>query len=149
MSRLIVGTMLVLLAATVSAQETDTVEMRTAAAERYLKVSGTPSDTKLTTQALIEAVPSEMKETVRLVFADPEFNKKLELKMKEGLLKHFSTRELDAMTAYYSSPLGKSATAKMDAYMAEFIPVMTLEVITALKAAKAKSDAARKDAKTP
>jgi hypothetical protein len=51
--------------------------------------------------------------------------------MTNALVTNFTAKELDALTAFYSSPEGKSIMTKMPVYMAQIMPYVQS---TALKA---------------
>jgi len=57
-------------------------------------------------------------EIMRSVYDIPEMRKMV----IEKMAKHFTLGELNALAAFYSSPEGKSAMAKMPAYMNDFMP---------------------------
>ena len=50
----------------------------------------------------------------------------------EGLVKNFTVGELNAMTAFYGSPDGQSASKKFGAYMAGIMPQIQQEVKKAM-----------------
>jgi hypothetical protein len=51
--------------------------------------------------------------------------------MRGAMTKTFTADELGALADFYSSPVGKSAMAKMGDYMSELMPVMMAEVAKA------------------
>jgi len=58
------------------------------------------------------------------------------------MVKHFTTRELDAMANFYGLPEGKSALAKCGPYMADVMPMIQSEIQHAMEAAQAEKAAA-------
>ena len=50
----------------------------------------------------------------------------------EGLVKNFTVGELNAMTAFYGSPEGQSASKKFGPYMAGIMPQIQQEVKKAM-----------------
>ena len=52
-------------------------------------------------------------------------------------MKHFTVNELKAMTAFYSTPEGKSIRPKLGVYMADIMPQISKEVVDALTKAEA------------
>jgi len=48
--------------------------------------------------------------------------------MRDGMVKTFTADELKAVGDFYSSPVGKSAMAKMGGYMANIMPRLTVEM---------------------
>lgn len=61
--------------------------------------------------------------------------------MKEDTIKlmakHFTVDELNALTAFYSSPEGKSVMNKMPLYMSESMPIIQREVMKGVGAVQA------------
>jgi hypothetical protein len=113
----------------------DTPENREREASRYLKI--TPPEELLAdmTDKLAATLPEEQ----RAGFIDM-MTKHLDMAhvtgaMREGMVKTFSADELQALADFYSSPVAKSAIAKMGTYMAEVMPVL----MTELQAAAAKA----------
>ena len=51
--------------------------------------------------------------------------------MTDAMVKHFTTEELKALADFYGSPIGKSATQKFGAYMADVMPALQAEVMKA------------------
>ena len=56
----------------------------------------------------------------------------LEQAMVDAIAKNFTNAEIDALTGFYSSPHGRSAMLKMNAYMADLLPAMQSEMHRAL-----------------
>lgn len=53
--------------------------------------------------------------------------------IKQSLIKHFTTDELNALATFYSSKEGKSAMKKMGIYMADLMPVIQSEIQKAMQ----------------
>ena len=91
----------------------DNPENRTAAAERYLKAM--PPKEML--QRLATRVAPNLPEKDRAAFVEVMNSADLEKAASritmEGLVKNFTVGELNAMTAFYGSPDGKSAVQKI------------------------------------
>jgi hypothetical protein len=54
----------------------------------------------------------------------------------DGLVKHFTVDELNAMVAFYGSPAGQAASKKFSPYMGEIMPQIQQEVKKALEEVK-------------
>ena len=105
---------------------------REAAARRYLAV--------LTPTAMMEEVslttfrglpPVEAHELAKQFVEELRMDV-LEQAMIDAIARNFSVAEIDALTAFYASPHGRSAMSKMSAYMADLTPAMQGEMHRAL-----------------
>lgn len=110
----------------------DTPENRTAAAERYLKAMP-PKDML---QGLAARVAPNLPEKDRAAFVEvmksPDLEKAASRITMEGLVKNFTVGELNAMTAFYGSPEGQSASKKFGPYMMGIMPQIQQEVKKAM-----------------
>lgn len=110
----------------------DNPENRTAAAERYLKAM--PPKEML--QSLATRVAPNLPEKDRKAFVEvmqsPDLEKAADRITLEGLVKNFTVGELNAMTAFYGSPEGKSAAKKFGPYMMAVMPQIQQEVKKAM-----------------
>jgi hypothetical protein len=112
----------------------DNPENRTAAAERYLKTM--PPKEML--ESLATRVAPNLPEKDRAAFVEvmnsADLEKAADRITLEGLVKNFTVGELNAMTAFYGSPEGKSAAKKFGPYMMAVMPQIQQEVKKALEA---------------
>jgi hypothetical protein len=53
------------------------------------------------------------------------------------MVRHFTVRELNALTDFYGSPEGRSAMKKFGAYMADVMPAIQQEMARAIQQYKA------------
>lgn len=110
----------------------DNPENRTAAAKRYLKAMP-PKDML---QSLATRVAPNLPEKDRKAFVEvmesPDLEKAADRITMEALVKNFTVGELDAMTAFYGSPEGKSAAKKFGPYMMGVMPQIQQEVKKAM-----------------
>jgi hypothetical protein len=110
----------------------DTPENRTAAAECYLKAMP-PKDML---QGLAARVAPNLPEKDRAAFVEvmksPDLEKAASRITMEGLVKNFTVGELNAMTAFYGSPEGQSASKKFGPYMMGIMPQIQQEVKKAM-----------------
>ena len=111
----------------------DNPENRTAAAERYMKAMP-PKDML---QGLATRVAPNLPEKDRTAFVEVMNSADLETAASritmEGLVKNFTVGELNAMTAFYGSPEGQSASKKFGPYMMGIMPQIQQEVKKAME----------------
>jgi hypothetical protein len=112
----------------------DNPENRAAAAERYLKAMP-PKDML---QGLAARVSPNLPEKDRKAFMEimqsADLEKAVSRITMEGLVKSFTVGELNAMTAFYGSPEGQSASKKFGPYMMGIMPQIQQEVKKAMDA---------------
>ncbi len=56
----------------------------------------------------------------------------LEAAMRRSLVRNFTAAEMNALTALYSSPEGRSVMSKMPAYTADVMPAIQQEIVRAV-----------------
>jgi hypothetical protein len=95
------------------------------------------------TDAFASTLPPEKREEVALLMGKYVRVEAVNEAMLLSMVKHFTARELNALADFYSSPEGKSAMAKLGAYMADAMPMIQAEVQRAWEASRAEQ------AKTP
>jgi hypothetical protein len=127
----------------------DNPENRTAAAQRYLKAM--PPKEML--QSLATRVAPNLPEKDRKAFVEimesADLEKAADRITMEGLVKNFTVGELDAMSAFYGSPEGKSASKKFGPYMMGVMPQIQQEVKKAMDARPKEPEAAAPPAGKP
>jgi hypothetical protein len=110
----------------------DNPENRTAAAKQYLETM--PAKEML--QSLATRVTPNLPEKDRKAFVEvmesADLEKAADRITLEGLVKNFTVGELNAMTAFYGSPDGKSAAKKFGPYMMGVMPQIQQEVKKAM-----------------
>ena len=110
----------------------DNPENRIVVAKRYLEVM--PPKEML--QGVANRVVSKLPENDRKVFMDVMSSQDIEKATYrftlDGLVKHFTVDELNAMVAFYGSPAGQAAYKKFSPYMGEIMPQIQQEVKKAL-----------------
>ncbi len=111
----------------------DNEENRLAAAKKYLEVS--PPKEML--NDLASKVAPTLPEKNRKSFVDLVSSKDMQEATYRislnGLVKHFTVNEINALTAFYGSPEGKSVRQKFGDYMADVMPQVVQEVAKAMK----------------
>jgi hypothetical protein len=114
---------------------------RTAAAKEYLKAMP-PAEIL---HGLAERVPPRMPEASRKAFMEFMSSKGMQDQTYQicldALVKNFTVGELHALTAFFGSPDGKSASKKFGVYMSEVMPKIQQEVRAAMVKAEKESPA--------
>jgi hypothetical protein len=111
----------------------DTVDNRTAQADRYLQASP-PKEMLLD---MVEAMTEKMQPAQKKTFQElmlkyfdiEEYSKD----MKDALVKHFTADELSALADFYNSPTGKSILKKMKLLTAEIMPKAQAQSMKAIQ----------------
>jgi hypothetical protein len=123
------------LAVSAAAQPADTPENRRAAAARY--IAAIPVETMVTD--MIDGMTAQQPPANRSAFKTMmrklmrvDFIERITV---DGMTKHFTVQEIDAMTRFYASPEGQSITKKFGPYMADIMPAIQQEVIRAAQKA--------------
>jgi len=111
----------------------DTQENRMIAAKRYAAVMPIEEVVRDSVQIMAQSIPEKDREKfVELMSNDFEI-KELERGTFDSMVKHFTVRELDALTKFYGSPEGQSVKKKFGGYMADIMPLIEQEMLKALK----------------
>ena len=117
----------------------DNEENRLAAAKEYLKIAPTQDMLKDLTSSFAGKLPEPMQKKFNEVMASQALKDSTYQITFKALVKHFTVNELKAMTAFYSSPEGKSIRQKMMPYMGEVMPQVYQEVAKTMKEAEPKA----------
>lgn len=134
---LLVVVLTILIANAAAAADTDTLESRRAAAERYM----------LTTLPLMlldleeAAVPRFLEGAERELYRRMMHETFVEMFTKDNqerlliapMVRHFTTAEIEAMNAFYTSPIGQSVLRKFGRYMADIQPAIMELVAQAIR----------------
>jgi hypothetical protein len=100
----------------------DTPENRKLAAERYLKAVP-PRDLLHNMEAnVLRRIPEPRRKLFREAISDKKLEQATYRITLAALVKHFTPQELNAMTAFYGTPEGKSVRGKFGPYMADVMP---------------------------
>jgi len=123
------------MAARAWAQETpDTPENRAAAARHYLKTVPAEDFFQDIVSGMSKNLPQESRERF-LEFIKQNLRwQDLERITMANVTKHFTVNEIDALTAFYGSPEGRSIQKKFPAYMTDVINLMQKEITRAIEA---------------
>ncbi len=110
----------------------DTPENRSAQIERYF--AAMPPEALVTD--MVDNIATRLPDDQRAHFVDLMKKNvdvpKLRSIMQEGMAKNFTAGELSALADFYGSELGKSANEKFGTYMAEVMPAVQAEIVTAV-----------------
>lgn len=114
----------------------DNEENRQAAAKHYLEV--VPPQELLTqmSERVVKMLPEKNQKVFLEVMNSKGMQDATYRISLNGLVKHFTVKEINALTAFYGSPEGKSISKKFPEYMSEAMPLINQEVIGALQKIK-------------
>lgn len=119
------------------AQPRDTPEARRAAALTYLAAVPTASMVDDMINAIAQQVPLERREEfVRLMRKIMSIDKLNALTL-EGVVKHFTVGEIEALTIFYGSAEGQAIMKKFGGYMGDLMPAVQAEMFRALQEVRA------------
>ncbi len=106
----------------------DTPANRLAAAQRYLKAVPPADMVSETVDQVALQVPEGRRVDFKRALAKVVSSERIEKITLDAVVKHFTVREIDALTAFYASPEGKSITKKFGAYLADVMPALQEEL---------------------
>jgi hypothetical protein len=110
----------------------DNPENRTAAAKRYLETMPPKEMLQSLATRVTPNLPEKDRKAFLEVMESADLEKAADRITLEGLVKSFTVGELNAMTAFYGSPDGKSAAKKFGPYMMAVMPQIQQEVKKAM-----------------
>lgn len=125
---------LVALAITMSALPAVAQDSKVEAAMRYLKVVPVENIMNEMSRELLKVAPEDQKAFVKEALAGVD-RKKIEKATIDAMVKHFTVKEMNALTNFYTTPEGRSVMKKMPAMQAEMLPVIQTEIAGALQRA--------------
>ena len=112
----------------------DTPENRAKAVDEYLSVVPVKELVDEMTEKVAASIPENNREAFKSMLTKHFDLDALAAAEKQSMAKIFTVGELKAMTAYYSTPEGKSSVKKMGALMADLMPVIQAELKKAAQA---------------
>lgn len=116
-----------------AAEAPDTLETRMAAAQKYAVAANLPKMLDDAFKAASQNLPEAEREKFLVLTKKYVRPEPLEAMTITAMVKHFTTRELEALAAFYGSPEGQSAIAKLGPYMAEVLPLVQAEMLRAVQ----------------
>lgn len=109
----------------------DDAASRRAAAEAYIAATGGFAvQIETTVDALALRLPADHQAPFRAFMAENLDAAEIEALAVDGMVRHFTSEELEALTAFYGSELGRSIAAKFPLYFADTMAEVQ-EVVTA------------------
>jgi hypothetical protein len=111
----------------------DTPANRLAAAKRYLQAVPPAETVGETLDRVVEQVPEARRAEFRKALAKQVSLDRIAKITLDAVVKHFTVREIEALTAFYGSPEGKSINQKFGAYMADVMPAIQSELAGAIE----------------
>lgn len=127
-------TVLVVLVVIMSALPAAAQNAKEEAARNYLKVVSIESLMNDMTREMLKMAPDDQKAFVTEALASVD-RKKIERATIDAMIKHFTVKEINALTNFYKSPEGRSVMKKFPAMQADMMPVIQTEVAGALQRA--------------
>jgi hypothetical protein len=123
----------------------DSEENRMAAAKQYLEAA--PPQELLTEMSdkVVKMLPEKSQKSFLEVMRGKSLQEATYNITLKALVKQFTVPELKAMSAFYGSPEGKSIRKKYGDYMADVMPQVNKEVITALQKVKPEMEGAKEE----
>lgn len=119
-------------APTAAEDRPDTPENRVAAAKTYLELVPVERMAENVARNIMLIIPEEKRELFRKGVSEGLTEAGIEDIMVKIVAKHFSTSEIDAMTAFYGSPEGRAIERKLPGYTADIslhvIPIIRQSV---------------------
>ena len=111
----------------------DTHGNRMVAAQRYL--DAVPMDELMTNASaeMVKNMPAESREPFITMMTETIRIDVLENAALASMATHFTVQEINALTDFYTSPVGKSDMNKFGLYMADIMPVIQQEIIRAVQ----------------
>ena len=120
-----------------AAQSADTPETRRSAAFKYLAAVPVENVVDDMVDALAKQIPAERRqECVRLMMKITRLDTVKALTV-DGIAKHFTVAEIDAMTKFYGSAEGQAIVKKLGLYMGDVLPAIQAELFRALQEVRA------------
>ena len=119
------------------AQPADTPETRRSAALKYLAAVPVESVVDDMVEALARQIPAERREEFVRLMKKITRLETLKVLTVDGIAKHFTVAEIDAMTKFYGSAEGQAIVKKLGLYMGDVLPAIQAEVFRALQEVRA------------
>lgn len=111
----------------------DTDAERLDAARRYAEVSDFDKMMREMTDSAVQVMPEKEGKAFRRFMQSLTHDDSMEKMVVVLMAKHFSTKELDALSDFYGSTTGQQVLGKLGPYMAELNVVMRHYMINALR----------------
>jgi hypothetical protein len=119
----------------------DTPENRAVLAKQYLEIMKPKELLQSVANRVAPRLPEKERKTFTDIMNSPDMEKSAYKITLDGLVKHFTVGELNAMLAFYGSPDGQAAAKKYGAYVGEIMPQIQAEVKKAIAAVEKQHEA--------
>ena len=103
------------------------------AAKRYAAVMPIEEMVRDSAQIMAQSISEKDREKFVEIMSNDFEIKELERATLDSMVKHFTVRELDALTKFYGSPEGQSVKKKFCEYMADIMPLIEKEMLMVLE----------------
>ena len=116
-----------------AAEPADTPETRTAAAREYAAVANMPKMLDDAFAAASQQLPeADRAQFIALTkkYVNPKALEDISIAV---MVKHFTTKELQALARFYGSPEGRAAMDKFGPYMGDMLPLVQAEMLRAVQ----------------
>ena len=121
--------LLALLAPSIAFATPDTPEARRIAVGQYFKVQPMSEMMNDMQERMMQGVPPQMRANMQSSKLSASDIQMIESAATDSMVKHFTIGEIEAMTAFYSSPEGRSVMKKMPDYMADLMPAIQTKMM--------------------
>lgn len=119
-------------------EQRDTPANRYLAAEAYLKIHPLDAMVNEITGEILKVMPQQYHEEFRRTMKESMDRINLEELTLNAIVKHFTVKEINALTEFYSSPEGQSIMKKMPVYTKEIMPAILGIIPEAVKSVEEK-----------
>ncbi len=119
-----------------TAAELDTPATRHAAAQRYAQIADVGKLMRDAVDSITLKMPEASRDTFRALMTKHVRTSVIQAAVLTSMEKNFTTRELNALAAFYGSEVGRSAMAKFGTYMADVMPIIQAELMRAISELK-------------
>jgi Uncharacterized protein conserved in bacteria (DUF2059) len=106
----------------------DNPENRTVLAKQYLEIMKPKDMLQSVAGRVVPRLPEKDRKPFTDIMNSPAIEESAYRITLDGLVKHFTVGELNAMLAFYGSPDGQSASKKYGSYLGEIMPQIQQEV---------------------
>ena len=114
----------------------DNPENRTVVAKQYLEIMKPKEMLQSVANRVVPRLPEKDRKSFTDIMNSPAIEQSAYRITLDGLVKHFTVGELNAMLAFYGSPEGQSAAKKYSGYVGEIMPQIQQEVKKAVETAQ-------------
>jgi hypothetical protein len=118
----------------------DNPENRAVVAKQYLEIMKPKEMLQSVAGRVVPRLPEQDRKSFTDIMNSPDIEKAAYRITLDGLVKHFTVGELNAMLVFYGSPDGQSAAKKYGSYLGEIMPQIQQEVKKAVEEVQKQQD---------